>query len=78
MAVFGSFETDREIYSDPIYTVYGAKKAGEAASGYAVKVFSIQHVQLDEESTTQLEPLLSERAETSQIPTAMSLPAESR
>jgi len=60
MAVFGSFETDREIYSDPIYTVYGAKKSGEPTSEYAVKVFSIQHVQLDEESSTQLEPLLSD------------------
>jgi len=60
MAFFGSFETGREIYSDPIYTVYGARKSGDATSEYAVKVFSIHQVSLEAESTTDLEPLLSD------------------
>src|SRR5882724_11330692 len=60
MAFFGSFETDREIYSDPIYTVYGAKKSGDPTSEYAVKVFSIHHIGLEAETTTDLEPLLTE------------------
>src|SRR5713226_9359959 len=60
MAFFGSFETDREIYSDPIYTVYGAKKPGDQTSEYAVKVFSIHQVGLEAETTMDLEPLLSE------------------
>src|SRR6266478_7467730 len=60
MAFFGSFETDREIYSDPIYTVYGAKKSGDPVSEYAVKVFSIHQVSLEAETSTELEPLLSD------------------
>jgi hypothetical protein len=58
MALFGSFETEREVYSDPIYTVYSAKKSGDAKSEYAVKVFSIQRVEFDPETTSDLAPLL--------------------
>jgi len=58
MALFGSFETEREVYSDPIYTVYGARRPGEAKSEYAVKLFSIQRVGFDEETTIELAPLL--------------------
>ncbi len=41
MALFGSFETEREVYSDPIYTVYSARKRGEASWDYAVKLFRL-------------------------------------
>lgn len=58
MALFGSFETEREVYSDPIYTVYGAKRSGETKADYAVKVFSIQRVGFDEDTSTELAPLL--------------------
>ena len=58
MALFGSFETEREVYSDPIYTVFSAKKSGDATSDYAVKVFSIQRVEFDPETSTDLAPLL--------------------
>src|SRR5215472_18814829 len=40
MASFGSFEGVREVYSDPIYSVYSARKEGDSAE-YAVKVFQL-------------------------------------
>jgi hypothetical protein len=58
MASFGSFETEREVYSDPIYTVYSARKAGDPKSEYAVKVFSIQRAGFDPQTTNDLAPLL--------------------
>lgn len=39
MASFGSFETEQEVYSDAVYTVYLARKSGDAATEYALKVF---------------------------------------
>src|SRR5712672_1610159 len=60
MATFGSFETERESYSGPTYTVYSAKKQGEPTTEYAVKVFSVHHLSLEPESATQLDPLLSD------------------
>ena len=58
MAQFGSFETEREVYSDPIYTVYSAKKTGDPRGQYALKVFSIQRVGFDPETAADLAPLL--------------------
>src|SRR5258706_7242423 len=60
MPSFGSFETDREVYSDPIYTVYTARKAGEAGADYAVKVFTIQRGGLEAETATDLEGVLGD------------------
>src|SRR5438105_1677897 len=60
MAAFGSFETEREIYSDPIYTVYSARKPGDSKSEYAIKVFSVHRAGFDEESAKELDPLLSD------------------
>jgi len=60
MASFGSFETERETYSGPTYTVYTAKKQGDPNVEYAVKVFSVHHMGLEAESAAQLDPLLSE------------------
>src|SRR5215475_4001837 len=60
MATFGSFETERETYSGPTYTVYGAKKQGDPKTDYAVKVFSVHHIGLEAESAAQLDPLLSD------------------
>jgi hypothetical protein len=60
MATFGSFETEREIYSGPTYTVYNAKKQGEPAAEYAIKVFSVHHMGLEPESAAQLDSLLSD------------------
>jgi hypothetical protein len=60
MASFGSFETERETYSGPTYTVYTAKKQGDPKAEYAVKVFSVHHIGLEPESATQLDPLLSD------------------
>jgi hypothetical protein len=60
MATFGSFETERETYSGPTYTVYSAKKQGDPKTDYAVKVFSVHHIGLEPESATQLDPLLSD------------------
>src|SRR5947208_749558 len=57
MALFGSFETDREVYSGPIYTVYSARKRGDPSPEYALKVFSIQQVGFDPEAA-DLAPLL--------------------
>src|ERR1043165_3552333 len=59
MPSFGSFEVEREIYSGPTYTVYSAKKSGDATE-YAIKVFSVHHISLEPESATQLDPLLSD------------------
>jgi hypothetical protein len=41
MASFGSFETEREAYSDVIYTVYTARKVNDSGGQYAVKVFRL-------------------------------------
>lgn len=60
MASFGSFETEREVYSGPTYTVYSARKAGDPKTDYAVKVFSVHHIGLEPESAAQVEPLLSD------------------
>jgi len=60
MATFGSFETERETYSGPTYTVYSAKKPGDPKTEYAVKVFSVHHIGLEPESAIQLDPLLSD------------------
>src|ERR1043166_7376304 len=60
MASFGSFETEREIYSGPLYTVYSARKAGDPRTEYAVKVFSLHHAAFDTESAAQLDPLLTD------------------
>jgi hypothetical protein len=60
MASFGSFETERETYSGPTYTVYSARKQGDPTTEYAVKVFSVHHIGLEPESETQLDPLLSD------------------
>ncbi len=57
MALFGSFETEREVYSDPIYTVYSARKPGDTGH-YAIKVFSIQRAGFEAETATELAPLL--------------------
>jgi hypothetical protein len=60
MPSFGSFETEREVYSDPIYTVYFARKTGDPKSEYAVKVFTIQRAGFDPETITELGPLLGD------------------
>ena len=58
MATFGSFETEREVYSDPIYTVYSARRNGDKQADYALKVFSIQRAGFDVDTATDLAPLL--------------------
>src|SRR5947207_712942 len=58
MATFGSFETEREIYSDAIYTVYAATKPGDAKSEYAVKLFHTQRG-FEAEIPTELGGLLN-------------------
>jgi len=50
MASFGSFETDREVYSGPTYTVYSARKEGDPKTEYAIKVFSLHQSGLEPES----------------------------
>jgi len=60
MASFGSFETEREIYSGPTYTVYGAKKQGDPKTEYAIKVFSVHHLSFGAGSAIELDPLLSD------------------
>src|SRR5947209_5855042 len=60
MASFGSFETEREIYSGPTYTVYSARKQGDPKTEYAIKVFSVHHFNLEAESAAQLDPLLGD------------------
>jgi hypothetical protein len=60
MASFGSFETEREVYSGPTYTVYSARKQGDPKTEYAIKVFSVHHIGLEPESAEQLDPLLSD------------------
>jgi len=59
MASFGNFETDREAYSDPIHTVYSARKQGDDTP-YAVKVFSIQRIGFEDEARTELQPLMGD------------------
>lgn len=51
MASFGSFEAEREVYSDPSYTVYFARKAGDPVGEYAVKVFRFPATDLEAEMT---------------------------
>ena len=41
MSWFGSFETQREAYSDLVYTVYTARRQGDDTGEYAVKVFRL-------------------------------------
>ena len=60
MATFGSFETDREVYSGSNYVVYSARKTGDPETNYAVKVFSVHRNRLDAESAAELETLLSD------------------
>src|ERR1017187_4689379 len=60
MATFGSFETDREVYSGSNYVVYSARKTGDPETNYAVKVFSVHRNRLDTESAAELETLLSD------------------
>ena len=80
MASFGSFETERETYSGPTYTVYSAKKQGEAKAEYAIKVFSVHQISLEPESAEQLDPLLSdiERACVERIATQQKAAASSK
>ena len=59
MASFGNFETEREVYSDAIHTVYSAKRRGEETT-YALKVFSIQRIGFEDETRTELESLLGD------------------
>src|SRR5205085_1041947 len=42
MAAFGSFDTEQEVYSDPTYTVYTARRRGDPTGDFAVKVFRIR------------------------------------
>jgi hypothetical protein len=58
MALFGSFETEREVFSDPTYTVYSARKRGDTKPDYAVKVFAVQGVGFDPQTADDLAPLL--------------------
>ncbi len=60
MASFGSFETVREVYSDPIYTVYSATRTGDPQSEYAIKVFSIHQTPMETGTAETLEPLLAD------------------
>ena len=60
MTAFGSFETDREIYSGPTYTVYSARKAGDLKAEYAIKVFSIHRVGSEIEAAADLTPLMED------------------
>jgi hypothetical protein len=61
MASFGSFETDREIYSEPSYTVFSARKSGDPKSdSYAIKIFSLQQLDLGAEAAAELEPLVTD------------------
>ncbi|MEO8427408.1 MAG: PEGA domain-containing protein [Verrucomicrobiota bacterium] len=57
MASFGSFETDREVYSDLFYTVYAARKSGDPEAEYAVKVFAVQRLGLATETMIEREAL---------------------
>ena len=49
MATFGSFETEREVYSDLIYAVYNARKTDDPNGEYAVKVFRLPDRGLESE-----------------------------
>jgi hypothetical protein len=60
MASFGSFETDREVYSGTAYTVYSARKTGDPQTEYAVKVFSLHGLGLETEAATELDTLLND------------------
>src|SRR5437016_8171566 len=60
MPSFGSFETEREVYSDAIYTVYNARKTGDPKTEYAVKVFSIQRGAFEPETMAELGGLLGD------------------
>ena len=42
MVAFGSFSTEREVYSDPNCTVYTARRRGDPQSEYVVKVFRLR------------------------------------
>src|SRR5438132_9799654 len=60
MPSFGSFQADREIFSDPFYTVYAARKSGDPQSEYAIKLFSLHHIDLDKQNADVLDPLFSD------------------
>jgi hypothetical protein len=60
MATFGSFESDRENYSGPAYTVYTARKPGDAQTDYAIKVFYIRRIAIEAEPAADLDQLLSD------------------
>jgi hypothetical protein len=53
MALFGSFETGREVYSDPGYTVFSAHKQGDSLTEYALKVFRFPVSELEAELAGQ-------------------------
>jgi hypothetical protein len=60
MPTYGSYETTRELASGHGSVVYSARKAGEAKDNYAVKVFSLESYIGDDESRTELNPLVAE------------------
>jgi hypothetical protein len=64
MATYGSFETEREVYSGPAYTVYSARKAGEAKADYAVKVYSLYPTGVDAEAANEVFALISDIEDT--------------
>src|SRR6185369_13136661 len=60
MPSFGAFQTVREVYSGPTYTVFSARKPGDPKTEYAVKVFSVRQLGIELESATELDPLLKD------------------
>src|SRR5579862_5788934 len=58
MATFGSFETEREIYSGAAYTVYSAKKSGDPKTEYAVKIFHLAAPDADEGTEAEVSALM--------------------
>src|SRR5262249_42997884 len=62
------------------YTVYSARKSGEAKADYAIKVFAIPRTEVDPESEKQLDPLLTdfERASRDRIELQKQASAESQ
>src|SRR5258706_9468805 len=61
MASYGPYETNREIASAQGAAVYSARKAGDAADAYAIKVFSVESfVGEGLEARTDLDPLVAD------------------
>ena len=59
MGSYGPYETNREIGSSYGATVYSARKTGDSADSYAVKVYSIDSLVGDNpENRADLDPLL--------------------